>query len=1170
MIRSNAADGALPTSLVAANTEVVLQANGTDALVVPDPAVLFRADFQRHGPDLLLVNDSGADVRILDYFTYEPAPITSADGGRLSGAAVESLAGPVAPGQYAQADPSNTDGLPIGQVELVEGTALVQRVDGTEEVLELGSYIYQGDIVSTAEDGSLSVTFIDETQFTLSADARIVIDELVYAPENDDNSAAFNLLEGGFVFVAGQVAKTGDMELETPTATLGIRGTTFIVDILDALGIEVRLRPDFGSPEVGIIELFDPSGNLIATITSTETSWVVPFLGTPSERPRTAADEAADQQIVSTAETAFNSVVTRMAAGELPVNLIDTRSDGPGVQGGPGTSEDPPAPDGLNPNPVPDPTQNNTTDDNAGSGGTNSGEVTVPETPTVQFSGPPAPITLEDVNEAGTEDVTFEGFLATPISNPVYSVTSAPQNGTLVLFGDGSYEFTPAKDFSGPVTFGYQAANADGAVASGVVTLDLAAVNDAPTLEDGTMAALEDGPAVELDLSTLGDDVDSDDDATTLTYSIETGPSEGSASIIPAAEGEPPKLRFDPGTEFQALAKDESKTVTIKIKATDSNGAVSEIKDVDVTVTGVNDAPVIDGATDLQDSTLLTFPTIQIITEGAGATAGATVSDTHTLVSADSLDTEIEAFFDFSPGILDLISGGDATDGSAIQFAPITLLSSSTVSFTWSFTGGDGIPANNFWNFYKDFAFVSINDQAQLLYQFDEDENAPEITNQTAEFTIGPGTYEFGFGSMNLEDRNLDATLVVSDFSIRTNAIKESVGDSSAQDIAPTSGTITISDKDIGDTLTVSVTGDATASYSGGAGGALPSGVNIQTLIAAGAISLDPLVSNGGSQTINWTYDPAAADLDWLAEGEMLTITFEAQVSDGTTTSATKDLVVQIAGASEVGGGSDPIVLDLDGDGVELSAPADGVAFDIDADGDADQIGWVGPDDGLLVIDGDGNGIIDDGSEVFSEVFEGGAYASSLDALRSLDSNGDGVIDAKDTRFGEIKVWQDADSDGQTDGGELKTLSEHGIISLDLDANDADTSNNGNLVFAEGEFTTSDGDTGSYVGVSFGTKGKSEFDGDILPVLNADGTETVTEPSGTLPKLGDVLGTVDPNDPSIDELVEQYADDDGSTNQLGSSTSGDAPGSTFLGDEGGGFLVPSDDDVLTLDTSPIA
>jgi|GEM_PF-3329921 len=164
-------------------------------------------------------------------------------------------------------------------------------------------------------------------------------------------------------------------------------------------------------------------------------------------------------------------------------------------------------------------------------------------------------------------------------------------------------------------------------------------------------------------------------------------------------------------------------------------------------------------------------------------------------------------------------------------------------------------------------------------------------------------------------------------------------------------------------------------------------------------------------------------------------------------------------------GVNDPIALDLNGDGVDLSAS---VAFDIDADGDLDEIGWVGPEDGLLVVDVDGSGAIEDGSEVFSEVFNGGSYADSLEALATLDSNGDGVIDANDAAFGDIMVWQDANSDGITQEGELQTLIERGISAIDLEAARVDQNVDGNTVFAEGTYTNEDGSTGTYVGVNFG------------------------------------------------------------------------------------------------------
>ena len=100
--------------------------------------------------------------------------------------------------------------------------------------------------------------------------------------------------------------------------------------------------------------------------------------------------------------------------------------------------------------------------------------------------------------------------------------------------------------------------------------------------------------------------------------------------------------------------------------------------------------------------------------------------------------------------------------------------------------------------------------------------------------------------------------------------------------------------------------------------------------------------------------------------------------------------------------GSDPLVLDLDGDGVELLGLGSGVTFDVDADGVREATGWVGPDDGLLVMDLDGSGQIENMTEVFSEQFRSGGFATSLEALVSLNTNADRVIDAGDDAFEEI------------------------------------------------------------------------------------------------------------------------------------------------------------------------
>lgn len=120
---------------------------------------------------------------------------------------------------------------------------------------------------------------------------------------------------------------------------------------------------------------------------------------------------------------------------------------------------------------------------------------------------------------------------------------------------------------------------------------------------------------------------------------------------------------------------------------------------------------------------------------------------------------------------------------------------------------------------------------------------------------------------------------------------------------------------------------------------------------------------------------------------------------------------------------TDPLVLDLDGDGIELTSVDNRlVRFDVDGDGFREATGWVQSDDGLLVLDHNGDGLINDISELF-----GNQTTSGFVALRGIDDNADGFIDTADANYSRLQVWRDLDSDGRSDGNELFTLDELGI-----------------------------------------------------------------------------------------------------------------------------------------------
>lgn len=177
--------------------------------------------------------------------------------------------------------------------------------------------------------------------------------------------------------------------------------------------------------------------------------------------------------------------------------------------------------------------------------------------------------------------------------------------------------------------------------------------------------------------------------------------------------------------------------------------------------------------------------------------------------------------------------------------------------------------------------------------------------------------------------------------------------------------------------------------------------------------------------------------------------------------------------------GNSPLVIDIDGDGVELVALDDSRAqFDLNMDGFAEHSGWVAPDDAFLAWDRDGDGKINDKTELFGDR-EG--FSDGFAALADLDSNGDGTIDSQDSAWSELslwfdhngdgrsedevveigggEVWRDLDGDGVKDGSELVGLDEAGLRSIDLDAAVIDETNAGHAVTHRSTVSWADGST---------------------------------------------------------------------------------------------------------------
>ncbi|MEO0370153.1 MAG: Ig-like domain-containing protein, partial [Pseudomonadota bacterium] len=585
------------------NQSVVTPRKGGE-VVIDTPSHLFNAEFVRDGSDLVLKNNGADDIRIVDYFAQTtPADLVTEKGARLTGETVEKLSGPLAPGQYAQAGTADS-GQAIGQVETLEGGAQVQRADGTVEDLALGMKVFQNDVVSTSDGGSVSVTFLDGTIFTLAANSRMVLDELVYSPGGDDNSATFSLIQGGFVFVAGQVAKTGEMDVTTPSATMGIRGTTVSANISTVEGVlalTVRLLEDFDGSGTGVVQLFDLEGNLITTITSVDAKWVIP-LGDdePYVLPWTNADETEYSAIFLDAANAFAQAYARFANGESFVEEDSTTST-------PSPTVDDTAPD-LDDGPEDD--GGATPDGESGSdgGGGDDGGPTAPLAPddpteldTLDDEATNTPPTATDSSLTIAEDNGFSGTLpgTDPDGGAVnFTLTTGPDNGTVALSNDGTFVYTPNTDFNGEDSFTYTVSDGAGGSTTATVTVTVDPVNDAPVLTTAVdITAIEDGGVISGTVA--GSFIDADGD--TLTYSVV--PSVPSAIPADQQGSDPSAIARGPGPfggtvtmtsdgnftyePFQDFDGTDSFTYIID----DGNGGIVQ-GTVSVTVTGVNDAPV--------------------------------------------------------------------------------------------------------------------------------------------------------------------------------------------------------------------------------------------------------------------------------------------------------------------------------------------------------------------------------------------------------------------------------------------------------------------------------------------------------------------------------------------------------------------------------------------------
>jgi VCBS repeat-containing protein len=524
------------------------------SIVFPDKDVLFTADFKKSGADLLLTRQETTAV-ILDYFRGDRRlSITTPEGASLSGETVEALAGCDLQGQYAQLSGSTAIRAPIGRVEKVSGTATVLR-NGVPIDLQVGDMVAKGDVVQTGASSSLSIKFNDGTVFSLSASARMVLNDMVYAADSTSNSALFTLVQGLIGFVAGRIAKTGDLKVDTPVATMAIRGTAVQAEVASFSGatrFSLLTEPDGTVGSFLLLEKGNPF-RVIASMSDARSSTLL----TP-----VAGSEPRITQITKSGDDIRGE-------SDFVRDLFQVFAPEPRQRRGSSDFEDTPIIPVNLPQPVdtPDPSQFAVVIP-VNTGHTLSRSLILPG-----LTSEPAPVFGKAVEDGPLArlDAVPDSLTLDDTALPLVIIPASLPPGVRYLSGSRSFSLNPShpayqhlgQGETEIVTVDYVLLSDDSIRVPASISWTIAGRNDAPVAASDRIGNMnESGRRI---LTVRANDRDVDGDSVSIVHW--TAPLEG--SIVRNSSGD---LVFDPGREFQTLSAGETATVTFAYTISDAKG----------------------------------------------------------------------------------------------------------------------------------------------------------------------------------------------------------------------------------------------------------------------------------------------------------------------------------------------------------------------------------------------------------------------------------------------------------------------------------------------------------------------------------------------------------------------------------------------------------------------
>lgn len=718
-----------------------------------------------------------------------------------------------------------------------------------------------------------------------------------------------------------------------------------------------------------------------------------------------------------------------------------------------------------------------------------------------------------------------------PDTSDVLVITGVTQPALgSVTFTSGNLTFNPGTAFnyldagqSTTVTFNYTISDGNGGSDTATITVTVTGAEDPTNTTPDTGVTNEDTPVL---INVLANDSDVDLSDNPLTITSVTQPALGVVTHNGTS------LTFNPDGDFESLAVGATATVTFTY--TTNTGAT---ENVTVTINGVNDAPVAND--DIVVSTTDILPvTINVVandTDVDGTVNPATVDldvntagiqTTLTIAGEGTWTTNGSGMVTFTP-----------TSGINNQPTPLTYAvsdnngatSTATIDLKYSaadvWFGNDESGSVNTADFNQSrnlisgaanqmsFATGSIAFNAALFTWAD-------TSSQQMELSLSTNKTSFVNGSANYTRNYSGGTDIGQGIVFGTQQILASVA---ARQLAnhPRAGvpqvmvilTDAMSSQILNDT---SLLADAQAAKNAGI---------ILVFVAIQEAQQDPLAVARLEQ---------AASVD--QNGDPFVITAANYSDIGPATIA--DLLNEIREAAAAGL-LPPVVIDLDGDGAEFLDIDNGILFDVDGDGEMEQVAWAGNDDAVLVYDENGNNNVDGVHEISFARYGSNPNATDLEGLRFFDTNNDLILDANDAEFESFKLWQDRNGNGIVDEGEMMTLSEAGIKSIELTSDGSTYYSAGGDVKVNGTAVVhyEDGTSGTAADAEFGYRELIEAD-DSIEIMTSDGDVLDLSSNPNSPEPG--------SDPVGPDLLEPSG---GGVFDSGEGEFGGAPVTTNLDDD---------------------